>query len=379
MRYLLAATVLTFVMTETCYATTADTLSERKSVLTRVLDYFNNANKDTVYRRFSFSIIGGPHYDTDTKLGLGLAGTGLYRTDSTDLKLPPSNVAVYGDVTTAGFFLVGIRGTHIAPHDRTRITYNLRFESFRTKFWGMGYASGNNDGNESLMTTRGVSSRVSYLWRTARNLYLGPVLAYDFNAASRIRRPELLGTMSRHTINTGVGVALNYDSRDVLTNPSRGAFIDLTQYVRPRFMGNNYAFSTTDLNAAAYRRVWSGGILAVNIAAQFNFGNPAWGMLAELGGPRSMRGYYEGRYRDKHKMEGQIELRQHVWRRNGIVLWAGAGTVFSRFSRLRLREVLPNFGAGYRWEFKKNVNVRLDYGFGKSGQRGFTFNIGEAF
>lgn len=33
----------------------------------------------------------------------------------------------------------------------------------------------------------------------------------------------------------------------------------------------------------------------------------------------------------------------------------------------------------YRWEFKKDVNVRLDYGFGKSGQSGFIFNIGEAF
>ena len=30
-------------------------------------------------------------------------------------------------------------------------------------------------------------------------------------------------------------------------------------------------------------------------------------------------------------------------------------------------------------EFKKNVNVRLDYGFGKNGQSGFLFNINEAF
>ena len=36
-------------------------------------------------------------------------------------------------------------------------------------------------------------------------------------------------------------------------------------------------------------------------------------------------------------------------------------------------------GIGYRWEFKKNVNVRLDYGFGKNGQSGFIFNINEAF
>ena len=102
-------------------------------------------------------------------------------------------------------------------------------------------------------------------------------------------------------------------------------------------------------------------------------------MVAQLGGSDTMRGYYEGRYRDKNKMEGEIELRQHVWKRNGIVAWAGLGTVFNKFSSMRARNVLPNFGLGYRWEFKKNVNVRLDYGFGKSGQSGFLFNINEAF
>ena len=61
-----------------------------------------------------------------------------------------------------------------------------------------------------------------------------------------------------------------------------------------------------------------------------------------------------------------MELRQHVWKRNGVVVWIGAGTVFNKFSALRMDRVLPNYGIGYRWEFKKNVNVRLDYGFGKN-------------
>lgn len=40
---------------------------------------------------------------------------------------------------------------------------------------------------------------------------------------------------------------------------------------------------------------------------------------------------------------------------------------------------LPNYGIGYRWEFKKRMNVRLDYGFGKKDQNGFLFSINEAF
>ena len=61
------------------------------------------------------------------------------------------------------------------------------------------------------------------------------------------------------------------------------------------------------------------------------------------------------------------------------MVWAGLGTVFGKFSQLRAYKLLPNAGIGYRWEFKKDVNVRLDYGFGKGGQNGFIFNINEAF
>ena len=43
------------------------------------------------------------------------------------------------------------------------------------------------------------------------------------------------------------------------------------------------------------------------------------------------------------------------------------------------KHTLPNYGLGYRWEFKKRVNVRLDYGFGRKGQSGFMFSINEAF
>ena len=151
------------------------------------------------------------------------------------------------------------------------------------------------------------------------------------------------------------------------------------ELARPHFLGNHYAFSTTDLRASGYIPVWKGATLAADCRATINIGNPSWGMMALLGNSYSMRGYYEGRYRDKNKIEATIELRQHVSRRNGVVAWAGAGTVFPKFADLRMKHVLPNFGVGYRWEFKKNVNVRLDYGFGKHGQKGFIFNINEAF
>lgn len=360
-------------------ATKQDTLTKKKSLLTRFLDYFNDANKNKEHKKFDFSIIGGPHYSTDTKLGIGLVAAGLYRANANDTLLPPSNVSLFGDISTVGFYMLGIRGTHIFPQDKYRADYTIYFYSFPCKFWGMGYDMGDDDSNKSDMKRWQARFKASFLFHLGDNLYLGPMVSYDYVIGRRIERPELLNGMDQHTWNIGAGFSAVYDTRDVLTYPHRGFYINLSQCFRPRFMGNDYAFSTTELQVDAYQRVWKGAILAEDFRTMLNFGNPSWGMMALLGNSNSMRGYYEGRYRDKHKMEAQVELRQHVWKRNSLTTWVGAGTVFHKFSEMRSRHILPNFGIGYRWEFKKNVNVRLDYGFGKAGQTGFLFSINEAF
>lgn len=358
-----------------------DTMALRagKSWVNRILDYFNDSNKNKKHKRFDFSVIGGPHYASDTKFGLGLVAAGLYRTDPNDSILPPSNVSLYGDVSSVGFYMLGVRGNHIAPKGRYRIDYHLYFYSFPADFWGIGYEMGDNDANKSDMKRWQAQAEVSFLFRVADNFYIGPMASYDYVIGKHIERPELLQGMDQHTWNVGSGVSLVYDNRDNLTNPHRGIYLNINQMFRPRFMGNDYAFSTTAFRFDAYQRLGKGTVLAEDIGANLNFGNPSWGMMAELGGTHSMRGYYEGRYRDKHSLEATVELRQHVWKRNGIVVWVGAGTIFPKFSALRSKQILPNAGVGYRWEFKKNVNVRLDYGFGKSGQSGFLFNINEAF
>lgn len=113
-----------------------DTLPQKKSFFKKFLDYFNDANKEKKNKKFDFSVIGGPHYSSDTKFGIGLVAAGLYRTDLNDTILPPSNVSLYGDVSTVGFYLLGVRGNHLFPQDKYRLNYNLYFYSFPSLYWG---------------------------------------------------------------------------------------------------------------------------------------------------------------------------------------------------------------------------------------------------
>lgn len=179
------------------------------------------------------------------------------------------------------------------------------------------------------------------------------MVAFDYINGRKFAKPWLLDGQAERTFNLGLGFTLQYDSRDFLKNASRGIFFRLHQRFNPRFLLNKYAFSLTELTLATYREVWKGGILAFRFHSRLTYGNTPWGLMSTLGGSDNMRGYYEGRYRDKSSADVCLELRQHVWRRNGVVAWVGAGTVFSKFGDLRWREVLPNYGIGYRWEFKK--------------------------
>lgn len=358
--------------------TPTDTAVVKKNFVQKVIAYFSDANKEKSNKKFDISFIGGPFYSSDTKLGIGLVGAGLYRMSGCDKSMQPSNVSLYGSFSTVGFWMLGVRGNNLFPEDRYRFNYSLYLYSFPTSYWGIGYDNCNNDDNETEMKRFQSKISAEFLFRIVENLYVGPMAAWDFIKGTDVEKNEyLFEGMDMKLNNYGVGFTVQYDSRDMITNASKGVYFSYKQMFRPKWLGNDYAFSTSDVRMSAYKQVWKGGILAGDIRGVFNFGSPSWAMMAKLGESGVMRGYYEGRYRDKHMLAAQVELRQHVWRRNGIAVWAGVGNVFHDSDSFK--HILPNYGIGYRWEFKKRVNVRLDLGFGKSGQYGFIFNINEAF
>ena len=87
------------------------TVKKKKSLFDRFLSYFSDANKNKKQKKFDFSIIGGPHYSEDTKLGLGLVAAGLYKTDMKD---SPMVFPDRGGVSLPGFpfhFSLRIIGT----------------------------------------------------------------------------------------------------------------------------------------------------------------------------------------------------------------------------------------------------------------------------
>ena len=182
--------------------------SQETQFFGKILNYFNDANKEKKNKKFDFSIIGGPHYSSDTKFGIGLVAAGLYRTDRNDSILPPSNVSLYGDVSTVGFYLLGVRGNHLFPQDKYRLNYNLYFYSFPSLYWGQGYDNGANDDNESEYDRFQAQVKVDFMFRMARNFYIGPMTTFDYVYGHDFEKPELWKGMKARSTNVSLGVFL---------------------------------------------------------------------------------------------------------------------------------------------------------------------------
>ena len=339
--------------------------------------YLRNTNKHAD-RPFDFSMLLGPSYTAATSAGLGITASGLYSWDRSDPALPKSNVSVFANASLTGMLAVGLRGNNFLPKEKYRLDYQLFFYTFPGDFWGIGYDNGANGANKSDYERVKLQFKPSFLFRLGKSVFVGPVVDVELVNSFGFENEALLEGQDKSVDNYGAGLNFTYDTRDFVLNAYKGNFLRLEQMFYPSGFGNDYAFSYTDLTFCTYHQVWKGGVLAMELHSLFNYGDVPWTMMAQVGVQGRMRGYYEGRYRDRNIMEGQLELRQHIKGRNGIAVWVGLANVFPNFGHIYFDQILPNYGVGYRWEFKKRVNVRFDLGFTKDSPN-FTFNINEAF
>lgn len=339
--------------------------------------YLSNTNKHSD-RPFDFSVLLGPSYSAATSLGLGATASGLYSWDRSDPTLPKSNVSVFANATLAGMLAIGLKGNNFLPEDKYRLDYQVSIYTFPSSFWGIGYENGANDANEGTYNRVKFQFKPSFLFKIRKGIFIGPVVDVEWVNAFGFSHIDQLAGQQTSVANYGLGFNFSYDTRDFVLNAYKGNYFRWEQMSYPSGLGNDYAFTYTDLTYCAYRQVWKGGVAAMELHSLFNYGDVPWTMMAQVGVQGRMRGYYEGRYRDRNIMEGQVELRQRIKGRHGMTAWIGFANVFPNFGHIYFDQILPNYGIGYRWEFKERINVRFDFGFTRDNPN-FTFNINEAF
>lgn len=333
----------------------------------------------TFERKMDMSFIVAPCYTKEGGFGIGGAATALYRLDRNDSIMQPSDISISGSASINGIYAITAKGNNHFKGNKSRLSYYLQFMHKTLDFWGISYTACSSN-PMSEYTKRQIKWNSDYIYKLSEKFRLGVALNLNYTDLSEIADISYLEEQNKSYFFTGIGLSLQYDSRDYILNPKRGVYFMAREIFYPNFMSTygKTVFNTTVV-LDTYHRLWPGGLLATDLYGQFYGSGVPWVLREELGsGSSRMRGYYAGRYIDCNQIVWQMELRQHIYSRIGCVAWGGCGTVFPSFKHWAFKQVLPNYGLGLRIEFKHNTNIRIDYGFGKD-TGGFVFQFAEAF
>ncbi|MBR5551877.1 MAG: BamA/TamA family outer membrane protein [Muribaculaceae bacterium] len=351
-------------------------------------DYLNsllNGNVDKTFEKpvdLGFAIV--PSYSKESSFGLSGAMTGSYRVNKTDSTLQPSNFSASLSASLLGSFDFTAKGNHVFSDHRSRLTYKAELYSKHLDFWGVtAEATRKNRKSPSEYTRRQADLTAEYKYRLNSRFYIGANARANYTAAKKVGNIEYLNNERDNYFVTGLGLSLEFDSRNDLVTPSKGVYLAYKPMIFPNFMGNAPStFYSHNIIADGYFKMWKGSVLAIDIYAKLNSSNTPWTMREMVAGDwNRMRGYYMGSTIDNNQISTQIELRQHIWHRFGLVVWGGGASFFSNFDQLKrqkINDILYNYGIGLRFEFKHNTNIRLDWGFGKD-TNAVIVTIGEAF
>ena len=332
----------------------------------------------TFEQAFDYSIVLVPSFSREGSVGIGGMGAALFRLDRKDSLMPPSDISLSGNASIKGFFYAGLLGNMYFPGRKSRLNYEISFSQRVLNFWGINYDSCLV--RPAVFYTRwNVRAAAFYDYQVLKGFYLGAAVDFSCNSAVKIDDISYLDGQKRSYTLTGIGLSLQYDARDFIKTPTRGMNFLLRQMIYPEFMGNaGRTLWRTMFTANYYQRLWDGAVLAFDLYAEINSENAPWALREEAGGQYRLRGYYRGRYMDNNLASFQVELRQKLFWRVGVAVFGGLGSVFPSFKEWRADQLLFTAGLGLRVEFKHNVNLRVDYGFGR-GTSGFVLSLGESF
>jgi len=334
--------------------------------------------------------LAGPAYTPE--LGFTVAGTVMlsYKTNPKDSLIQRSSSPItFGISSTGAIFFSSIVSSYWFQ-DKLRIYADLWYKDMPDHYWGAGYDNGFSKPKSDSTTAYDrtwlwINPR--FLWQFRSSYFLGLNVDYNYTRASDPSEGVSLDPdyikYGPENLNSGFGLILRYDSRDVPVNAWEGLYVDL----RPTFYStvfggdNNYQVYQVDLRK--YFQVTNPGkTLALQFKSRIGVGDVPYGEMSQLGSPFDLRGYTWGRYRDKSMIFFLGEYR-HMFNkssgklsRHGMVAWMGTGSVAETLSGFS--NWLPNFGFGYRFEVQPRMNLRIDIGIGRETS-GFYFNFNEAF
>ncbi len=333
-------------------------------------------------KKINFSGYPYAFYTPETQAAIGGGGIFLFYTNLNE-KLRPSKIGFGAHYTTNKQYKFSLNSSIYFNENNLVVQVPVSFGYTLDKFWGIG-----NDTPEN-----GTEPYFRQDFDIELEVQIPPLLFFADRTGFLLEfsDTDIVDTQENVFLNTGsvigfeggrlfgVGFDLIWDRRDNLFYPTEGhfQFIKFVVYPEP----SDFIYTSFELDVRYFKKLFKGQVLASNLYLNSVSSGAPFYRLPALGGQNRMRGYFQGRYRDRNYIAFQMEYRQYVTPKLGFVAFGGVGDVGNEITDLSLRELKYSFGGGLRYLFnkKENVNLRMDIGIGQDGNTGIYFGIEEAF
>lgn len=340
-------------------------------------------------KRGSFFLL--PVFSSAPETGVEVGGSALYSfyTDTLHSGTRVSNVFGYATITTKGQERLSLSTSYWAPQNKWHYIASVGFINFPSNFYGIG--SNTVSANQDKLGLKRFKVNLEADKHIGKYLYIGMVTGgfdYRFNdhAPGGIYETDPRMEDRSGGASVFIGPSVIFDTRNNNTYTTHGLVI--TAYynqMKGLFSNNGYNGGFFNIEYSQFFSLSKRFVLGLDIQDQSLAGSRSpFYLMPTLGNDELMRGYYNGRYRDRNLVAGQTELRYRLSDRIGIAGFAGTGTVFNK--QLNFNDLKPNYGGGLRYFFdvEKGLTMRADYGFGEKRpgekrQSGLYLSLGEAF
>lgn len=332
----------------------------------------------------SFTVYPTFGYAPETGVELGASALQLFRAKNDTLNRL-SELQAFAFVTSRAQYGLWLDNAIYGDKDKWFFLGRTRLQRFPLFYYGIGPHS--EVTNHAVVDAFSIAFKQRVLRKVKKNFFVGPEIDFQQLTGVSFNQPEAgehaVPIGAEGTLNLGLGAALVYDNRHNVLNVRKGFFGELSFLTYSPSLASDYRFNSINLDIRSFHPLNKRNTLAWQFYGNFLHGEVPFNHLALMGGDMLMRGYYQGRYRDKNILASQAELRMlplPFSKRVGAVVFGSIATVAPTVDAFNLSNLKWSGGFGLRYLLfpKKDIYIRLDIGFTQEGSSFYIFN-GEAF
>lgn len=324
-------------------------------------------------------------YAPETSLGAGVGAKYLFKFRNSGDETRTSNMPISAMYTVENQFILFSGFEIFSNQEKWMLTGNAIVQSFPRLYYGIGRLT--PESNEEEFSFFQVLLEPILLKRAfTRYLFVGGGIRYNKITDVELEEGGILANTeepgTRGSTSVGVEAAIVYDSRSNLLNAQNGWYMEFTHGFYGEVLGGTQEFQLTRLDLRHYLQPFRAreDVLAFQLRLHVSHGNTPLNELALFGGQEIMRGYYEGRFIDRHMAAFQTEYRRNLIGRLGGVVFASVGGIGDQLEDFNIGNLKYTVGVGLRFllDKRERLNIRFDLGFGKNTNN-YYLNIAEAF